>query len=101
MIPGSAEAVVDCRILPGHAAEFEAAVDELRPQQSAQLAERISAATAEQVRGVEQVGQSVGEIAQIAERSSDSVQRGRQAAEDIQTLAGQLGGSLGRFRLPG
>lgn len=70
-------------------------------QQSAQLAESISAATAEQVRGVEQVGQSVGEIAQIAERSSDSVQRGRQAAEDLQTLAGQLGGSLDRFRLPG
>ena len=29
VIPGSAEAVVDCRILPGHAGEFEATVDEL------------------------------------------------------------------------
>ncbi|WP_246580499.1 methyl-accepting chemotaxis protein [Deinococcus aestuarii] len=70
-------------------------------RQSAQLAESIRAATTEQVRGVEQVGQAVGEIAQIAERSSVSVQRGRQAAEELQSLAGQLDGSLERFRLPG
>ena len=70
-------------------------------QQSAQLAESISGASQAQVQGMEQVGGAVQEIAQIAERSRDSVERGRVAAEQLQTLANQLNVGLARFRLPG
>ncbi|GAA4004321.1 methyl-accepting chemotaxis protein [Deinococcus rubellus] len=70
-------------------------------QQSAQLAESISSATQMQVQGMEQVGSAVQEIASIADRSSESVERGRQAAVQLQDLATQMNVGLARFRLPG
>jgi twitching motility protein PilJ len=70
-------------------------------QQSAQLAESISSATQMQVQGMEQVGSAVQEIAGIADRSSESVERGRQAAVQLQDLATQMNVGLARFRLPG
>jgi len=69
-------------------------------QQSAQLAELISEATQVQVQGMEQVGGAVQEIAEIAGRSRVSVERGRQAADQLQTLARQVNVGLSRFRLP-
>jgi len=69
-------------------------------QQSAQLAELISSATQVQVQGMEQVGGAVQEIAEIAGRSRVSVERGRQAADQLQTLADQVNAGLSRFRLP-
>ena len=69
-------------------------------RQSAQLAESISAATQVQVQGMEQVGGAVREIAGIAARSRASVERGRVAAEQLQTLANQMDTGLARFRLP-
>ena len=70
-------------------------------QQSALLAESISSATQMQVQGIEQVGSAVQEIAGIADRSSASVERGRQAAVQLQDLATQMNVGLARFRLPG
>ena len=69
-------------------------------QESAQLAESISSATQMQVQGMEQVGGAVQEIANIADRSRTSVERGRVAAEQLQSLANQMNTGLARFRLP-
>ncbi|MVN89058.1 HAMP domain-containing protein [Deinococcus sp. HMF7620] len=68
--------------------------------ESAQFAERINAATAEQVRSVEQVGQAVEQIGQVAEASHASVQQGRDAAQRLQHLAQNLLQGLSRFKLP-
>jgi twitching motility protein PilJ len=70
-------------------------------QQSASLAESISSATQLQVQGMEQVGGAVQEIAQIADRSRVSVEKGRLAADQLQALATQMNVGLARFRLPG
>lgn len=68
--------------------------------QAAQFAERINAATTEQVRSVEEVSVAVQQIGQVAEQSHDSVQRGRDAAQRLQHLAQNLLQSLSRFKLP-
>lgn len=69
-------------------------------EESAGLAQTMSQAALEQVRGVENMGQGVQQIAQIAESSQQSVQQGRSAAEQLQQLAQQLNQSLTRFKLP-
>ncbi|WP_291424658.1 methyl-accepting chemotaxis protein [Deinococcus sp.] len=69
-------------------------------QQSAELAETIAGSTQRQVDGIEQVGDSVQQIASIAQDSQKSVTQGREAAERLEQLAQQLNASLSRFRLP-
>ncbi|WP_233218709.1 methyl-accepting chemotaxis protein [Deinococcus arcticus] len=68
--------------------------------ESAQFAERINAATTEQVRSVEQVKEAVEQIGQVAEQSHESVQRGRDAAQRLQHLAQNLLQGLSRFKIP-
>ncbi|GGO25643.1 methyl-accepting chemotaxis protein [Deinococcus humi] len=69
-------------------------------QQSAQLAETIAASQQAQVQGIEDMGSAVEQIAAVARESQDSVNQGRAAAEQLQTLAQNLNASLTRFRLP-
>jgi twitching motility protein PilJ len=59
-------------------------------QQTAQFAQAISLATTEQVDRVEQVGQVVEQMAEISLKSQDTVIQGREAAEELQTLASRL-----------
>ncbi len=68
-------------------------------ERSAALAQRISQTTQEQVGRVEQVGQVVEQMAEISVQSQVTVSRGREAAERLQQLAGQLSDNLSRFRL--
>ncbi|GGL10288.1 methyl-accepting chemotaxis protein [Deinococcus radiotolerans] len=68
--------------------------------ESAQFAERINAATTDQVRSVEQVSEAVQQIGQVAENSNESVEQGRAAARRLQHLAQNLLQSLSRFKLP-
>ena len=67
--------------------------------QSAALAQAISEATNAQVAGVEQVGDKVQSMAQIASQARETGQEGRQTAEKLQQLAEQLTANLERFRL--
>lgn len=69
-------------------------------EQSAVLAERISAATTEQVRGVEQMGQAVQQITEISGQAGQAVREGEAVAEQLRQLSLQLDNSLNRFRLP-
>lgn len=68
-------------------------------ERSAQLANDISGGTEAQVRRVEQVGESVTSIAQVAGASRVSVQSGRDTAERLGELADDLNAKLARFRL--
>ena len=67
---------------------------------SARLAQSISLATQEQVKGAAQVQQVAQTIAGIARESNSTVERGQAAAENLKVLAGQLEQNLARFRLP-
>jgi twitching motility protein PilJ len=68
-------------------------------ERSAELAQRISKATQDQVTRVEQVGQVVEQMAEISQASQSTVSQGRVAAEKLQQLATQLSDNLARFRL--
>ena len=46
--------------------------------------------------GIEEVGGTVQQIASIAQRSQDSVEQGRDAAERLEKLAQDLNASLSR-----
>ena len=67
---------------------------------SARLAQSISLATQEQVKGAAQVQEVAQSIAGIARESNVSVVRGQAAAEQLKALAGQLEQNLARFTLP-
>ena len=67
---------------------------------SARLAQSISLATQEQVKGAAQVQAVAQSIAGIARESGASVERGQAAAENLKALAGQLEQNLARFTLP-
>jgi len=67
---------------------------------SARLAQSISLATQEQVKGAAQVQAVAQSIAGIARESNVSVVRGQAAAEQLKALAGQLEQNLARFILP-
>ena len=69
-------------------------------QISARFAEQISSGAREQVAGVARVGEAVGRIAQATEQAKLSVLEGKNEAEKLQTLAGQLNENLSRFQLP-
>jgi twitching motility protein PilJ len=68
-------------------------------ERSAELAQRISKATQDQVARVEQVGNVVEQMAEISQASESTVSQGRVAAEKLQQLATQLSDNLARFRL--
>ena len=69
-------------------------------QISARFAQQISSGASEQVLGVARVGEAVGRIAQATELAKVSVLEGRNEAEKLQNLAGQLNENLARFQLP-
>jgi methyl-accepting chemotaxis protein len=68
-------------------------------QQSAQLAQAISAAAPQVVQGVEQVNQTVQTISSVAGLTQQNVGKGRQTAEALNNLAADLSESLSRFKL--
>jgi twitching motility protein PilJ len=70
-------------------------------RRAALLAQTIAQDTQIQSQGVEQVGQTITEVASIAERSRQDVAAGRSAAEALQGLSKQLSESLSRFKLEG
>ena len=66
---------------------------------SAELAQGISQAGAEQVRGVEGVARAMGSIAQVAVNTEQAVLQTRKTVEDLVKLADELTRSLSRFKL--
>ena len=68
--------------------------------QSARVAQSISTVAQQQVNGVEQVTQAVLEISGTAGKTEGASLEGRQAAEELRTLAKQLSDGLSRFTLP-
>ena len=66
---------------------------------SAELAEGISRASAEQVTGVEGVARAMQSIAQVAVDTEQAVLQTRKSVEDLVKLADELTRSLARFRL--
>lgn len=68
-------------------------------QQSASLADQISASTHQQVSGVESVATGVRSISEIAARTEGLVRQGRASADQLLELAGQLNARLARFKL--
>ena len=67
--------------------------------QSAQLVRLMSAATQEQVSGVEGVSSSIISIAQLSDQAQGRVREGRDAAARLQALSNELTENLSRFRL--
>jgi twitching motility protein PilJ len=69
-------------------------------QRSAELAQDISFATQQQVRGAESVSTGVQSIAGVATQTEHSVSDVRKAVDDLVRVADELKGSLARFTLP-
>ncbi len=69
-------------------------------QQSADAARYVVQATQEQVGRVEEVTNAVQDIYNTALQTDQESRKGRQTAEELQSLAQQLSQSLTRFRLP-
>jgi len=69
-------------------------------QQSAEAARYAAQLAQEQVSRVEEVAGVVQEIYNTALQTDQESRKGRQTAEELQTLAQQLSRSLSRFRLP-
>ena len=67
--------------------------------QAAEYAQSISAATQQQVRGVEQVSSAVNSIAGATEASQEQVAQGGRTAQRLEELAAELASNLARFRL--
>ena len=67
--------------------------------QSAELVRSMSAATQEQVSGVEGVSSSIVSIAQLSDQAQGRVREGRDAAARLQALSNELTENLSRFRL--
>jgi twitching motility protein PilJ len=66
---------------------------------SAELAQGISRAGAEQVHGVEGVARAMSSIAQVAVNTEQAVLQTRKTVEDLVKLADELSRSLSRFKL--
>jgi twitching motility protein PilJ len=66
---------------------------------SAQLAQDISRASAQQVDGVEDVARAMQSIAQVAVNTEQAVLQTRKTVEDLVKLADELTRSLARFKL--
>jgi methyl-accepting chemotaxis protein len=69
-------------------------------QASAELAQGISEQTAVQVASIDQVAASVAAIADLAQRTDQTMAGGRRTAEQLRELARQLTLRLARFQLP-
>jgi twitching motility protein PilJ len=70
-------------------------------QRSAQLAQDISLATQQQVRGAEGVSQAVQSIATVAAQTEVQVTGARKSVGELVHVAEELTASLSRFKLPG
>ena len=66
---------------------------------SAELAQGISRASAQQVEGVEGVARAMQSIAQVAVNTEQAVLQTRKTVEDLVKLADELARSLARFKL--
>jgi twitching motility protein PilJ len=66
---------------------------------SAELAQGISRASAQQVEGVEGVARAMQSIAQVAVNTEQAVLQTRKTVEDLVKLADELTRSLARFKL--
>jgi twitching motility protein PilJ len=69
-------------------------------QRSAELAQHISAATLDQVRGAESVAAAVQSISSVAVETEHGVLRTRKAVEELVRVADELTSTLSRFTLP-
>jgi methyl-accepting chemotaxis protein len=69
-------------------------------QQTAEAARRLAEAAEAQVARVEEVTGLVQDIYDTALQTDEESRKGRQTAEELQTLAQQLSQGLSRFRLP-
>jgi methyl-accepting chemotaxis protein len=65
------------------------------------MAEKISDATRDQVRGAEGVTAAMSSIAGVAVRTEQAVLQTRKTVEDLVKLADELTRSLSRFKLAG
>jgi twitching motility protein PilJ len=70
-------------------------------ESSAEMAEKISDATRDQVRGAEGVTAAMSSIAGVAVRTEQAVLQTRKTVEDLVKLADELTRSLSRFKLAG
>ena len=70
-------------------------------ESSAEMAEKISDATRDQVRGAEGVTAAMNSIASVAVRTEQAVLQTRKTVEDLVKLADELTRSLSRFKLAG
>ena len=68
-------------------------------ESSAEMAEKISGATRDQVRGAEGVTAAMTSIAAVAVRTEQAVLQTRKTVEDLVKLADELTRSLSRFKL--
>jgi twitching motility protein PilJ len=68
---------------------------------SAELAQEISGATQQQVRGAEGVAVAMRSIADIAVNTEQAVLQTRRTVDDLVKLADELTRSLSRFKLAG
>jgi len=69
-------------------------------KRSAELAQHISAATLDQVRGAESVASAVQSISSVAVETEHGVLRTRKAVEELVRVADELTSTLSRFTLP-
>lgn len=69
-------------------------------KRSAELAQHISAATLDQVRGAESVAAAVQSISSVAVETEHGVLRTRKAVEELVRVADELTSTLSRFTLP-
>lgn len=68
-------------------------------QKSAELAQDISLATQQQVRGAEGVAVAIQSISSVAVQTEQGVLQTRKTVEDLVRLAGELSSNLSRFKL--
>jgi methyl-accepting chemotaxis protein len=70
-------------------------------EKSAELAQDISRATQQQVRGAESVATAVQSIAGVAVQTEQGVLQSRKTVDELARLAEELTASLARFKLAG
>ena len=68
--------------------------------QSSSLSDEIAALAKSQVSSADRVSAAIRKIASTAMETQVASSKGREAAESLRNLAGQLSSNIGRFRLP-